>query len=214
MSVTLQVLIGLGLIYRPTVKAALLTSFGWALSVWWMGEGLGGLFTGHSSPLTGAPGAALLYAFAGLIAWPRDEPQSRTTAAGGILGERGALVAWALLWLGSSALWLLPANRSDMSGHDAIASAPSGAHWLTSVNRPPPRPPRDADWRSRSAPPARIRRSEESATGGLTLPLCGPRRLHRRPAAPDAARARPVVIAPARPRLLRVRERNAAGRWA
>jgi hypothetical protein len=133
LAVTLQVLIGLGLLYRPTVKAALLTSFGWALSVWWMGEGLGGLFTGHSSPLTGAPGAALLYVFAGLIAWPRDEPQSGTTAAGGILGERGALVAWALLWLGSSALWLLPANRSDTSVHDAIASAPSGAHWLTSV---------------------------------------------------------------------------------
>ena len=133
LAVTLQVLIGLGLLYRPTVKAALLTSFGWALSVWWMGEGLGGLFTGHSSPLTGAPGAALLYVFAGLIAWPRDEPRTGTTAAGGILGERGALVAWALLWLGSSALWLLPANRSDTSVHDAIASAPSGARWLTSI---------------------------------------------------------------------------------
>jgi hypothetical protein len=133
LAVTVQVLIGLGLIYRPTVKAALLTSFGWALSVWWMGEGLGGLFTGHSSPLTGAPGAALLYVFAGLIAWPRDEPQTGTAAAGGIFGERGALVAWALLWLGSSALWLLPANRSGTSVHDAIASAPSGAHWLTNI---------------------------------------------------------------------------------
>ena len=52
-AVTIQVLIGIGLIYRPTVKAALLTSFGWALGVWWIGEGLGGLFTGTASPLTG-----------------------------------------------------------------------------------------------------------------------------------------------------------------
>jgi hypothetical protein len=133
LAVTLQVLIGVGLIYRPTVKAALLTSFGWGLSVWWIGEGLGGLFTAHSSPLTGAPGAALLYVLAGLIAWPRDDSRTGTTAAGGILGQRGARVAWAVLWLGSSALWLMPANRSDTSVHDAIANAPSGAQWLTSI---------------------------------------------------------------------------------
>jgi hypothetical protein len=53
-------LIGPGLIYRPTVKVALLASFGWSLGVWWIGEGLGGLSTGTASPLTGAPGAALL----------------------------------------------------------------------------------------------------------------------------------------------------------
>ena len=133
LAVTIQVLIGLGLIYRPTVKAALLTSFGWALSVWWFGEGLGGLLTGHASPLTGAPGAALLYVVAGLIAWPRYDARTGAAAAGGILGERGACVAWVFLWLGSSALWLTPANRSDTSVHDAIATAPAGARWLASI---------------------------------------------------------------------------------
>ena len=34
-------------------------------------EALGGLLIGTASPLTGAPGAALLYVLAGLIAWPR-----------------------------------------------------------------------------------------------------------------------------------------------
>ncbi|MBV8221604.1 MAG: hypothetical protein JO325_24330 [Solirubrobacterales bacterium] len=130
---TIQLLIGIGLIYRPTVKAALLTSFGWALGIWWIGEGLGGLFTGHASPLTGAPGAALLYLLAGLIAWPRDRSRTATTAAGGLLGERGARIAWALLWLGFAALWLLPANRSDTAVHDAIANAPSGSRWLSSI---------------------------------------------------------------------------------
>lgn len=127
-AVAIQVLIGLGLMYRPTVKPALMTSFGWALGVWWIGEGLGALFTGNASPLTGAPGAALLYVFAGLIAWPR-----RAGAVGGALGPRRARGAWALLWLGFAALWLLPANRADAAVHDAIANAPSGARWLTSI---------------------------------------------------------------------------------
>lgn len=130
---TVQVLIGIGLIYRPTVKAALLTSFGWALGVWWIGEGLGGLFTGHASPLTGAPGAALLYVLAGLIAWPRAASQTGTSAAGGILGEAGTRTIWALLWLGSAALWLIPANRGAGGVHEAITNAPSGTRWLTTI---------------------------------------------------------------------------------
>jgi hypothetical protein len=133
-AVAIQVLIGIGLIYRPTVKAALLTSFGWALGVWWIGEGLGGLFTGTASPLTGAPGAALLYVLAGLIAWPQARWQTGNTAPGGLLGERGARTAWALLWLGSAALWLLPANLADTAVPDAIAHAPSGARWLSSIH--------------------------------------------------------------------------------
>jgi hypothetical protein len=117
---TLQILIGLGLLYRPTAKVALLGSLAWALGVWWIGEGLGGLFTGGASPLTGAPGAALLYVPASLI-------------AGGILGRRGTLAAWAVLWLGSAALWMLPANRSANAVRDQIADAPSGAGWLSRV---------------------------------------------------------------------------------
>ena len=133
-AVAIQVLIGFGLIYRPTVKPALLASFGWALGIWWIGEGLGGLFTGTASPLTGAPGAALLYVLAGLIAWPQGRWQTGRTAPGGLLGERGARTVWALLWLGSAALWLLPANRTDTAVHDAIANAPSGTRWLSSIH--------------------------------------------------------------------------------
>lgn len=83
LAATIQLLIGLGLIYRPTVKAALLTSFGWALGVWWVGEGLGGLFTGTALPLTGAPGPALLYVLAGLVAWPHTGTRPGGNASGG-----------------------------------------------------------------------------------------------------------------------------------
>ena len=132
-AVTIQLLIGLGLIYRPTVKPALVTSLAWALGVWWIGEGLGGLLTGHASPLTGAPGAALLYIFAGLVVWPRARGRACGTPSGGILGARAARRIWATVWLGSAALWLLPANRATGAVHDAIANAPSGARWLTNL---------------------------------------------------------------------------------
>jgi hypothetical protein len=130
---TIQILIGLGLLYRPTVKVALVGSLAWALGVWWIGEGLGSLFTNTASPLTGAPGAALLYVFAGLITWPRNGCQTGRRPAGGVLGKRGALVAWVILWLGSAALWLLPASRTADAVHNQIAHAPSGARWLSSI---------------------------------------------------------------------------------
>jgi hypothetical protein len=133
LAATIQLLIGLGLVYRRSVRTALLISFGWAAGVWWIGEGLGGLLTGGASPLTGAPGPALLYVLAGLIVWPYAKPDSGSAAAAGLLGERGARAAWAILWFGSAALWLLPANLAAGSVQDAFASAPSGARWLSSV---------------------------------------------------------------------------------
>jgi hypothetical protein len=128
------VLIGLGLLYRPTVKIALLVSFGWALGIWWIGEGLGGLLTVTASPLTGAPGAALLYVLAGLLLWPGARPGAGAIPGGGLLGHRGARATWAALWFSLSALWLLPANRGAGAVHDAIAKAPSGAGWLSSIH--------------------------------------------------------------------------------
>ena len=73
----------MGLLYRPTVKLALAVSFAWVLVVWWFGEGFGMLFMNMANPLTGAPGAVLLYAIVGLLVWPNGRP-------GGLLGVRGA----------------------------------------------------------------------------------------------------------------------------
>jgi hypothetical protein len=122
----IQVLIGLGLLYRPAVKHALLLSFAWALFVWWFGEAFGMLFMNMAQPLTGAPGAALLYGLIGLIAWPNGKP-------GGLLGVRGTRVTWASLWLLMAYLWLLQSSSSSNAIHDAINAAPSGMSWLSSL---------------------------------------------------------------------------------
>jgi hypothetical protein len=121
-----QVFIGVGLLYRPTVKPALMVSFAWVLTVWWVGEGFGMLLTNTASPLTGAPGAVLLYGIIGLVVWPGRR-------AGGLLGIRGTRTAWAILWLAMGWLWLLAANSSANATHDMISAAPSGASWLTSI---------------------------------------------------------------------------------
>jgi hypothetical protein len=84
------------------------------------------LFTNTASPLTGAPGAVLLYAIIGLVVWPSERP-------GGLLGARGARMAWAILWFAMAWLWLLAANSGANATHDMINAAPSGASWLTSI---------------------------------------------------------------------------------
>jgi hypothetical protein len=123
-----QVAIGLGILYRPTVRLALASSVAWALVVWWFGEAFGMLFANAASPLTGAPGAVLLYAVIGLIVWPNDRP-------GGLLGIRGARVAWAGLWCVAAWAWLLAANSSANATRDAIGSAPSGMSWLSTAQQ-------------------------------------------------------------------------------
>ena len=125
--------IGLALFVPRTVKPALLLSFGWATGVWVTGEGLGGVLTGTApDPLLGIIGTAPMYILAGLLVWPR---QARPDSAepGGLLGHRGARVAWAALWFGAAVLWLLPPNNGANMLHDVFAGAPSGAGWLSGL---------------------------------------------------------------------------------
>jgi hypothetical protein len=118
-----QVAIGVGILYRPTLRLALGCSFAWAFVVWWFGEAFGMLFMNMANPLTGAPGAVLLYGLIGLMVWPNDRP-------GGLLGVLGARIAWAVVWAVSAWLWLLAPNSSANATHDAILAAPNGMHWL------------------------------------------------------------------------------------
>jgi hypothetical protein len=121
-----QVAIGFGLLYRPLVKPALIGSFGWCLFVWGFGEAFGMLFMNMAQPLTGAPGAVVLYGLIGLLAWPNGRP-------GGLLGVRGAKVLWCTLWSVMAYLWLLAPSSSPDATHDALTSVPSGIAGLTSL---------------------------------------------------------------------------------
>jgi hypothetical protein len=141
----IQVVIGLGLLYRPTVRPALALSFAWALGVWVLGEGMGMVLTGNASALTGAPGSVFMYALIGLLAWPTNrEPDdasvgvASSAAARGVGGSATALVVWAGYWSLAAVLFLLPHNRTTTSISGAITGMQSGepnaySHFLHGV---------------------------------------------------------------------------------
>jgi hypothetical protein len=121
-----QVLLGVGLLYRPLVRYTLAASLGWVLVVWWFGEGFGLILMNGAQPLTGAPGGVLLYALIGLLAWPNGRP-------GGLLGVRGARIMWASLWLVMAWLWLCaPSNAPDATSSMMTATG-SGIGVITSL---------------------------------------------------------------------------------
>ncbi|HEX3540349.1 MAG TPA: hypothetical protein VHT75_07870 [Acidimicrobiales bacterium] len=136
---TIQLVIGLGLLWPRTVRMALAGSVVWSLLVWWLGEGFGGIFS-SASPLMGWPGAVLLYALLAVLAWPRKERRlgshDRSVAERSPLGRVGACTAWLLLWTGAAAYLLLPVNRSPGSMESMIASMSEGQpSWVMSMNR-------------------------------------------------------------------------------
>jgi hypothetical protein len=144
----LQLCIGVGMFFRRTVKPAIVVMAVWAFGVWFFGEGFGMLLTGAASPLTGAPGAVVLYPLIGLLVWPKDAGADTgadvapgipsSAAASGPFGSVAPMIAWSAFWTLSAVLWLLPANRAGGSINSALASASSGqpswyAHLETSV---------------------------------------------------------------------------------
>jgi hypothetical protein len=127
-----QLALGLGILYRRTRRAALAASIGWALAVWWFGEGLGGVLSGAASPLTGA---VVLYELLAVLAWPAPGAGG-PVAAGSPLGRRGASLLWLLLWASSAFFLLQPANRSRFALHNALAGLATGEPgWLAAVDR-------------------------------------------------------------------------------
>ncbi len=138
-----QLLLGLGLLWRPSVRAALAASIAWALAVWWFGEGLGGVLSGSASPLTGAPGAVILYALLAVVAWPvpaRNAAAVRQpgqpVAAGSPLGLTGSRAAWLVLWGSFAYLVLQPACRAPGALRDTLTGLASGEpEWVAAMDR-------------------------------------------------------------------------------
>jgi hypothetical protein len=154
----IQLGIGVGLLFRRTVRPALAISFPYILGVWIFGEGFGLMLTGSATALTGVPGSVLLYGLIGLMAWPRRTTASRaaadpssgpgegggrvgvasSAAAQGLGGATTPLVVWSGFWLLSAVLFVLPDNRTQTSISSAITGMAPGnpgwyAHFLTSL---------------------------------------------------------------------------------
>lgn len=105
----IQIGIGVGLIWgRGRIgTAARFGSVGWGLAVWVFGEGVGAMFMGGTSLLTGAPGAALLYSLLTLAIWPVAPGTALARAQSGL-----ARSSWSLVWLGGALLELTAVNHA------------------------------------------------------------------------------------------------------
>jgi hypothetical protein len=132
---SLQLAIGAGLLWGRTASLARPVSIAWALAVWVVGEGFGGLFMPGVSALNGAPGAALLYALIAVILWPRRPDDGVAPAAAGLLGGRGALWCWTALWSGLALLELGGANHAAVVPAAEVANIGEGEPgWLAGLN--------------------------------------------------------------------------------
>jgi len=133
---TIQLLLGLGIAFRPTVRIALAASIAWAIGVWWFGEGLGGILDGGASPLNGAPGAVIIYALLAVLLWPADRDVSAPFVAARAVGAHVARALWLVLWLSEAYFALAPANRAPQAVSGMIAGMESGEPgWLSAIER-------------------------------------------------------------------------------
>jgi hypothetical protein len=132
---TIQLLLGLGIAWRPTVKIALAASIVWSLAVWWLGEGLGSVLTGGASPVNGAPGAVILYALIAVLLWPAVRDRPAPFVAGRAVGVHAARVAWLALWGSLAYFALAPTSRAPQATSGMISDMASGEPgWLAWID--------------------------------------------------------------------------------
>jgi hypothetical protein len=133
---TIQLLLALGIAWRPTLKAALAASVVWSVAVWWLGEGLGEVLNSAASPVTGAPGAVIIYALLAVLLWPADRGgKPAPFAAGRAVGARAARALWLVLWASLAYFSLMASNRAPQALHDMISGMADGEPgWLAGLD--------------------------------------------------------------------------------
>ncbi len=133
----IQVALGLGIAWRPTLKVALAASVAWSVAVWWVGEGLGGVLNGSATPVTGAPGAVIVYGLLAVLLWPSDRRGTTPSfIAARAVGPTVAKALWLVLWGSLSYFAVLGPNRSPTGLHDLILGQAGGEPgWVAWIDR-------------------------------------------------------------------------------
>jgi hypothetical protein len=116
-----QLLLGTAMLSARLRRPALLASVPWALAVWALGEGFGGIATGYAMLPTGAPGAALVYALVAVLLLLDQRSGDRRAT------RRKFACAWTALWVSAAGLQLgshvplslmLRANFNEVAGNE------------------------------------------------------------------------------------------------
>jgi hypothetical protein len=124
----IQLLLGVGLLVPRTARLTLAASIAWALGVWYIGEGLAGMASGHASLIIGAPGSALIYALLAAAAWPRSDGSREGPAP-------WLPFAWAGVWVGGAVFQALPGQNTGTAVASTLTAGTEGAPaWLASLD--------------------------------------------------------------------------------
>jgi hypothetical protein len=130
----IQFLIGLGIVWRRTCKAALALSVFWSVAVWWFGEGLGAIFSGGATTFGGGPGGVLFYAVLAVLLWP-SEPGNEPFVAARTVGVTAAKATWVVVWTVLAIFFVVGSGRSPRALHDLVADVAGGEPgWLVRLD--------------------------------------------------------------------------------
>ena len=145
---TVQLALAVGLFFRKTTRVTLASSVVWAVLVWWLGEGLGGILAGPQSPVAGLPGAVIVYALIAVLLWPpRAAARMTTTSEEGQRNRNSVAETSPLTAVGARAVWVVfwavfvfetlrPADRARHGLSQLVLGMAAGEPgWLASVNR-------------------------------------------------------------------------------
>jgi hypothetical protein len=134
---SIQLALGFGLLLGRNARVAIVASVLWAAGVWYFGEGLGGVLGGHMTALLGAPGAAPLYVLLSCAAWPdRMETTSEPGARFRSRLPQWILPAWAIMWVGSAVLNVLPPNvKASTISSELTMNSSTAPAWLAAIDR-------------------------------------------------------------------------------
>lgn len=122
----IQLTIGLLILNKKTLKVGLIASIVWGVGVWIFGEGAGGIFGGHSLLLTGAPGAALIYALISLGVYPFKSSAKKPAA--------WLKYAWLGLWVVSGLLMLWSEVTPLMLSKIVEVMSVGAPHWIRVID--------------------------------------------------------------------------------
>jgi hypothetical protein len=95
------------------------------------------VLTGNASPVSGAPGAVLIYAALAVLLWPTDRGNAPAPfVAARAVGARASRALWLALWASMAYFSLLAANRAPQGLRDMISGMAAGEPgWLSSIDR-------------------------------------------------------------------------------
>jgi hypothetical protein len=131
-----QIAIAVAIAWGRTVKIGLGASVAWAIGVWWIGEGLGGVLNGTANPVNGAPGAVMIYALLAVLLWSTDRGANAPYIAARAVGPAVANALWFVLWGSLSYFALIGANRSPEGLHDLMGAEAAGEPgWVAWIDR-------------------------------------------------------------------------------